>query len=106
MSGAYIKVTKTYVEPWGTHYLGTNINIGAILDDIPSATTATITIDDPGEVAKVEDVSMTQTEDYVYEYTLQSVSTWNDGTYIATITITNGDYTYVHQIKFELLEQL
>ena len=106
MSGAYIKVTKLYVEPFGKHFLGTNVNIGAILDDIPSATSATITIDDPAEVVKVDAAVLPQVEDHVYEYAFQTTSTWDEGKYVATISIVNGDYTYISQIQFEMVEQV
>ena len=105
MSGAFVKVSKIYVEPNTERFLGTNVNIGVILDDISSATSTIITIDNPYEVAHVEDAAMTQIEDYVYEYTFQSLETYTEGTYLATITITNGSYSFVHQVEFEMKEQ-
>lgn len=84
--------------------LGDSINITSIIS-VATATTATITIKDPGLTVKVSAANMTKSADKVYTYVYQSVSTDVAGDYIATITITYGGYTSVYQSKFCMKEQ-
>ena len=84
--------------------LGDSVKITSILS-IATATTATITIKDPGLTVKVNAANMTKSTDKVYTYIYQSASTDVCGDYIATITITYGGYTSVYQSKFSMKEQ-
>ena len=87
-----------------TFVLGTAVKITVRLN-INTATTAKITIDDPFETVKVNAVSMTKDADKIYSYIYQSVSTDEEGDYIATIEISDGTNTGVVQKYFELIEQ-
>lgn len=84
--------------------LGTAVKITSVIS-IATATTAKITIDDPNKVVKIDAVDMTKDADYVYSYIYQSVSTDDDGEYVITISINDGNYTAVIQDKFVLEEQ-
>lgn len=86
-------------------YEGTAIRITVIIS-VATATSALITIDDPSEIEKVTNATMTKDADKVYSYIWQSTKdTDDDGDYIVTIKITYGGYTSVTQDKFSLIEQ-
>jgi len=87
-----------------TFFLGTAVKITALLN-IATATSITITIDDPSESVKVNAASMTKEADGVYTYIYQSASTDDDGDYVMTITTVYNNYTGVIQDSFTLLEQ-
>ena len=87
-----------------TFLLGTAVKITSMIN-IAEATTAKITIDDPSSTEKVTDAAMTKDADGIYSYIFQTVSTWTDGTYIATISYTCAGYTAVIQDYFEMTEQ-
>ena len=84
--------------------LGTAVRITVILS-IDTATSAKITIDDPSENIKVNNADMTKEADKVYSYVYQSLSTHDDGDYVATVSVVSGGYTSVEQSKFTLVDQ-
>jgi hypothetical protein len=87
--------------------LGTALKFTVILDtaDFDSISSVKITIDDPSEVEKVSDITMEQDSDKVYSYVWQSLASYQEGDYIATIEVVLGSYTSVKQEKFTLVEQ-
>lgn len=87
-----------------TFIRGTAIKITATLD-IATATSATITIDDPSNTEKVSNANMTKDADKIYSYVYQTTTSLNSGIYVVTIKITQGDYVSIQQSKFELLKQ-
>lgn len=87
------------------YVLGTAVKITTILD-IDTATTAKITIQDAGQVAKVTSANMTKSADKIYYYIYQSASSDNYGDYVITITITYGGYTAVVQDTITFVNQL
>jgi hypothetical protein len=91
-------------RPKQTFYLGTAVKITTIIN-IDTATTAIITIEDPDDIKKVTDATMTKSADGVYSYIYQSTSTDTEGEYIITISITYGGYISVVQDTFILEEQ-
>ena len=86
------------------YYLGTAVKITVMLN-IATASTATITIDNPSETVMIDSAAMTKAADGVYTYIYQSTSTDEEGTYIATISASYGGYTAVVQDSFILVEQ-
>jgi len=87
-----------------TFVLGTAVKITSVIN-IATATTATITIDDPYETVKVNAATMTKDADGIYSYIYQSASTDEEGDYIITISIIYGSYTAVVQDIFTMQEQ-
>jgi hypothetical protein len=84
--------------------LGTAIKIISRIN-VPTATSAKITIDDPSSTEKVTSASMTKDADGIYSYIYQSIDTDEEGDYIATIKINYGAYTSVVQKTFTLIDQ-
>ncbi|MCK9626549.1 MAG: hypothetical protein M0R23_08860 [Bacteroidales bacterium] len=82
--------------------LGTAIKITAILD-INTATSATITIEDPSRVDKVTSADMTKEANKVYSYVYQSTEGDQEGRYVATIYIVYGGYTVIKESSFEMI---
>ena len=90
----------------GNMLLGSVVTILAILDfDLASADTITITIDDPSETEKVDDATMTELNDHTYRYEFQTLTTYDDGEWFCTITITSGGKTIVRQDFWKLYDQ-
>ena len=90
----------------GNMLLGSVVTIVVILDwDLESSDTIKITIDDPSETEKVDDVSMTELNDHTYQYEFQTLTTYDDGGWFCTITIVSGSKTIVRQDFFELFDQ-
>ena len=85
-------------------YLGSAVEITALLS-VATATTATITILDPAMTKVINAVNMTKSADKVYVYVYQSTSTDLDGTYIARLNITSGNYTTVSEDRFKFIKQ-
>lgn len=83
--------------------LGTDVRITIILN-IATASTATITIEDPVKTDKITDTAMTKDADNVYSYVYSSSEDDNDGTYIATIKISDGTDTIHHEYSFDLFD--
>jgi hypothetical protein len=85
--------------------LGTAIEFVAILNtDKPQAVTISIT--DPTNSQTVSNVQMTRLNSKIYSYIYQSAEVYNSGLYVATVSATNGGYTVVRQLEFELEEPL
>ena len=85
--------------------LGTAIEFIAILNtDKPQAVTISIT--DPTNSQTVTDVEMTRLNSKIYSYIYQSASVYNSGLYVATVSATNGGYTTIRQLEFELSDPL
>ncbi len=87
-----------------TFILGTAVKITTNIS-VATEDSCTITIDDSTETAKVSSANMTKAADNYYTYIFQTTSTWNDGEYVATITVTSGGYTSIAQYKFTMIEQ-
>lgn len=81
--------------------LGTAIKITTMLENIATADSAKITIENPSGVNVVDSADMTQESDYVYYYIYQTNEDDPEGTYIITIDITQGSYTSRKQITFD-----
>jgi len=90
--------------PIKTFYEGTAIKFTVSLN-IETATSVTITIDDPAETTKVSNATMTKDADGIYSYVYQTDENNDEGQWIATIKVTYGGYTSVDQILFNLVEQ-
>lgn len=85
--------------------LGTAIEFVAILNtDKPQSVTISIT--DPTCSETVHEVEMTRLNSKVYSYVYQSSEEYNEGIYVATVYATNGGYTVVRQLEFELSDPL
>jgi len=91
-------------RPMKKYYLDTGVKLTTLLS-INTATTAKITIDDASEIEKVTLADMTKEANKVYTYIYQSVTSDNEGDYVATVTVTYGGYTSVTQEKFTLVKQ-
>ena len=88
-----------------TFVLGTAVKIMAVFADTVSS--AKITIIDPYDTTKIDDVSMTASDgnDNIYSYTWQSDDDDDEeGTYIVKIKASNGTYESVFVDYFELKE--
>jgi len=83
--------------------LGTALKIITVLS-ASGASSVTITIEDPGEVVKVNDVAMTSSSPTVYYYIYQSATTDSEGEYVATIKAVYGSYTALEKQIFNLAE--
>lgn len=88
-----------------TYYLGTAIKISTILN-IDTATSASITIKNPGEGTALSATAMTKEQNKVYYYIWQSTNTATDtaGTYTAEITIVYNTYTSYTEKTFEMID--
>jgi len=84
--------------------LGTSIKITAIIDE-DTADTATLTVDDASEIVRLDSQTMTKEADKVYSGVFQSLSTYVEGDYVYTISVTKSGYTSVVQGKFTLVDQ-
>ena len=90
----------------GNMLLGSVVTIVAILDfDLASSDTIKITIDDPSEIEKVDDVTMTELNDHTYRYEFQTLTTYDDGQWFSTITVVSGGKTIVRQDFWNLDDQ-
>jgi len=98
---SFVKVINHQIE--GNFWLGSCIRISVVLNvDLESGDTAKITIEDPSDIEKVTQATMTEEAPKVYSYVYQSDEDDNDGIYTVTVEITKGDYTAVEQWTFEL----
>lgn len=84
--------------------LGTAIKIVTVLDDVATADSAKITIEDPAGVNVVDNADMTKESDYVYYYIYQTDEDNAEGTYTVTIDITKDNYTSRKQITFDVYD--
>ena len=84
-----------------TYKLGTAVKF-TIMISVATATTATITIESPGDVVVIDDASMTKDADYVYSYIWQSSEypTGIEGEYDVITKVTYSGYTGVSQETF------
>ena len=83
---------------------GTAVKITDVLD-INTATSATITIDNPNNTEVVSNANMTKEADKVYSYTWQSSVSNPEGEYVVTFKITYAGKTSVRQSRFLLVKQ-
>jgi hypothetical protein len=88
-----------------SYYLGTALKITTTLN-IDTATSCTITIDDPTLSEVVSSQAMTQEANKVYSYVFQSSTAYTEGVFTITITVVSGAYTSVTQDSFTLVKQL
>ena len=84
--------------------LGTSVKITTVLD-VATPTSVKITILDPTDVTKADEVSMTKSADYVYSYVYQSVDTDTEGIYVITIEAIANSKTAISQYYFTLEAQ-
>ena len=83
---------------------GTAIKITSVFNiDTPS--TAVVTIDNPSTLPVINGATMVKEDNGVYSYVAQTLSTWVEGDYVVTISITYAGYTSVAQEKFTLIKQ-
>ncbi len=87
-----------------TYILGTALTITVILN-VSTATTATITIRDPGKTVQVDSANMTRDNSNVYSYVYQTNENLEDGTWTALVSITYGGYTSVSEKNFEMRDR-
>jgi len=90
--------------PMKTFVTGTALKITMILDVVTA--TSTITIDDPGLNAMVNNSAMTKEADYIYSYVYQTPNTaLSSGDWIITLKAVSGSETLITQDRFTLLNQ-
>ena len=87
-----------------TFFCGTAIKITSVIN-IDTPDTANITVKNPSTVQVVASANMSKEADGVYNYVLQTETSWNEGDYTVTITIVYAGYTSVSQQKFTLIRQ-
>ena len=80
--------------------LGTAIKIVTVLDNLATADSAKITIEDPAGTNLVDGVAMTKDEDNVYYYIYQTSDSNAEGTYTVTVEIKLGSYVSRKQATF------
>jgi hypothetical protein len=81
--------------------LGTSVKITATLSS-PGASRVTMTIKDPGDIIKVNEIVMTASSPTVYYYIYQSNENDSAGEYVAIIKATYGSYTSLDNKIFNL----
>lgn len=94
------------VEIEGTNILGTAMRFTVIVN-VDTLATAEITIEDPGDVSKVDEASMTKAADGVYTYVWQSDKDDDEGDYTVIFQLTgdeSGDSTTVSHQTFIMEE--
>lgn len=90
----------------GNFILGGVTTITAFFDyDLESGDTVKITIEDPLDTTKVDEVAMTELTDNIYQYIYQSASADEDGDYLITVEAESGSYDIVYQKTFNLLDK-
>ena len=101
--------TKTTMSP-KKYVLGTTVEIQTVLsDELASADTIVIQIEDSWDRKKVEDVAMTEITPSVYTYLWQSTVggiTDEAGIYTAFISVTVNGLTYVDSTQFEMVNTM
>jgi len=97
--------TKTTISP-KEYVLGTTVEIETVLrDELASADTITILIQDEWDRVKVNHEAMTEVTPSVYSYLWQSTQggvTDEPGVYTAFISVTVNERTYVDMTTFEM----
>ena len=105
MSIQFVK-TKATITP-KKYVLGSTVDIQTILsDELESADTISIQIEDSWDRIKIEDVSMTEITPSVYNYLWQSTAggiTDEAGIYTAFISVTIDSQIYVDSTIFEMV---
>ena len=108
MSIQFVK-TKATITP-KQYVLGTTVDIQSILsDELASADTITIQIEDAFDRIKVEDVAMTEVTPSVYNYLWQSTVggiTDEAGIYTAFVSVTIDGKVYVDSTTFEMVDTM
>ncbi len=96
----YSKLTHTKIE--GEGWLGSAVRITAIFDVAPDS--VTITVRDPSNIDKRDDVAMTMltSADRVYEYVYQSGATDIEGEYEIFIKTVKNSQTQISNNHFTL----
>jgi len=79
---------------------GTAISITTVFSD--SVSSATITIYDPADSAKVSDAAMSSQGSNTYLYIFQSLTTYTPGVYKVLISGVSGSYTSMARDNFTL----
>jgi hypothetical protein len=87
-----------------TFFLGNAVKITSVIN-ITTPSTVKITVKNPSAVAVADAVDMTKDADGVYSYILQTSTTWPEGDFVLTVSVTQGVYTAVTQEKFTLVRQ-
>lgn len=90
------------VEIQTTGILNSAVNFTIILD-VSTASTATVTIEDPSGSNKISAASMTLSDNQVYTYVWQSDEANEEGTYVATFRMGDGTNTTELEERFEMI---
>jgi len=106
-----IQFVKTKATSSPKQYiLGTTVDIETILsDELSSADTITVQIEDSWDRIKIQDAAMTEVTPSVYNYLWQSTAggvTDEAGIYTAFITVTTNGQIYIDSTEFEMINIL
>lgn len=89
----------------GNFYMGSTIIITAILDyTIISGDAVTISIEDPSDTLKVDNVAMTSLTTNIYQYLYQTAMTDDDGEWTFTVKATSGGKIIYDSKTIEIME--
>lgn len=88
----------------GLHTLGSSLIVLAFINE-NTVDEAKITIEDPFDALKVNNVTMDKLANGIYCYTYQSTPTDIDGVYDVIVKMTKNSVTAIAQTRFRMEEQ-
>jgi len=83
------------------YILGEDPKITTIVNDT-NPDSVTITIKDPSNATLVDEANMTLVTSEVYQYIFSTTTSYLEGIYEATVTVTSGGNEDKDRIKFEM----
>ena len=100
-----IDIERIHID--NTEVLGTAVKVTAVLSEDESATTVTLSIENPYSTDVISDVTMEEEASRVFSYTWQSADSGNinyAGIYEAIVKVQNGAHRTIGYQRFNLID--